>query len=448
MLNRLLFEESLPDAQPAVITRSQDTKWAALREQAQAFFRTHHALGRRRVALLFQPVASSYAALAALERLACDVFLFDANLALDEALKLAQKLRLGALLTVGSMQLPEFDVHELPGEEKWSGNSSLTILTSGSTGEPKAARHSWESIARPVKKGAGIHAPKWLLTYRPNLYAGLQVMLQCFADRGTLVIPDSRMDPQSTVQLMCDTGVQFVSATPSYWRRLLMFSDKALLKRVPLLQITLGGEAIDQSILDQLRLHFPKARLVHIYATTELGRCFSVSDGKTGFPASYLHTLQPGAAELRVHDGELLVRSPNSMRMYDPFSPQQTPASEWFPTGDLVEIKDDRVYFVGRKSEMINVAGSKVFPIEVERVIRIIPGVSDVRVFGKASSIAGELVACEIVATPDQDREALKETVVRTCRAQLNSQQQPRLIKLVERIDLSPAGKTLRTRTS
>jgi acyl-CoA synthetase (AMP-forming)/AMP-acid ligase II len=94
------------------------------------------------------------------------------------------------------------------------------------------------------------------------------------------------------------------------------------------------------------------------------------------------------------------------------------------------------------------VAGSKVFPIEVERVIRIIPGVSDVRVFGKASSIAGELVACEIVATPDQDREALKETVARICRAQLNSQQQPRLIKLVERIDLSSAGKTLRTRTS
>jgi long-chain acyl-CoA synthetase len=97
---------------------------------------------------------------------------------------------------------------------------------------------------------------------------------------------------------------------------------------------------------------------------------------------------------------------------------------------------------------MINVAGSKVFPIEVERVIRIIPGVSDVRVFGKSSSIAGELVVCEIVPNPDQDREALRKIVVRTCRDQLTSQQQPRLIKLVDRIDLSSAGKTLRTRTS
>jgi len=272
-------------------------------------------------------------------------------------------------------------------------------------------------------------------------------MLQCFADRGTLVVPDSHMDPQSTVQFMCNEGVQLVSATPSYWRRLLMFSEAELLKRIPLVQITLGGEAIDQPILDKLRHHFPKARLVHIYATTELGRCFSVSDGKAGFPESYLDAAQPGAAELKVHEGELLVRSPNSMRMYDPLSSQHPSVTDWFPTGDVVEIKDGRVYFVGRKSDMINVAGSKVYPIEVERVIRVIPGVSDVRVFGKTSSIAGELVACEIVANPDQDREALREIVVRTCRAQLNSQQQPRLIKLVDRIDLSSAGKTLRTRT-
>jgi acyl-CoA synthetase (AMP-forming)/AMP-acid ligase II len=136
------------------------------------------------------------------------------------------------------------------------------------------------------------------------------------------------------------------------------------------------------------------------------------------------------------------------MGMYDPVSSSQSTISDWFQTGDLVEVRDDRVHFVGRKSEMINVAGSKVFPIEVERVIRIIPGVSDVRVFGKASSIAGELVACEIVAAPGQDRDALKEIVARTCRAKLNSQQQPRMIKLVDRIDLSSASKTLRTKTS
>lgn len=449
MLNQLLFEESVPGDQAAVVTPVQTTSWTSLQRQARAFYGELKAVEKRRVGLSLTPAASSYAALAALDRLSCDVFLLDANLPITEARRLSQKLRLGAVVVPGESGRDQgFEVHELPNEEKWSGESTVTILTSGSTGEPKAARHSWLSIGRPVRKGTGIKSPRWCLTYRPQLYAGLQVMLQCFADRGTLVIPDSHAEPQSTVRFMGDAAVEFVSATPSYWRRLLMFADTNLLRRIPLVQVTLGGEVVDQPLLDRLRQRFPGARLVHIYATTELGRCFGVSDGKAGFPASYLDTVVPGAAELKVEDGELLVRSPNSMGMYDPLSPAQAPVSGWFQTGDLVEIKDDRVHFVGRKSEMINVAGSKVFPIEVERVIRVIPGVFDVRVFGKNSSIAGELVACEIVAAPGQDGQALKEAIVRTCRVQLNSQQQPRLIKLVERIDLSPASKTLRAKTS
>jgi len=385
--------------------------------------------------------------LAALDRLSCDVFVFDASVRLEENLRLADKLRLAGLLVPPINEMyPDFDLHELPGEEPGSGDSSITILTSGSTGEQKAVRHSWETLSRPIRRYPGDRAPKWLLTYRPNLYAGFQVALQCLADRGTLVIPDLDLDPQSTAQFMLATGVEFVSATPSYWRRLLMFSDPDLLARIPIVQITLGGEVVDQPVLGKLRNTFPKARLVHIYATTETGRCFSVSDGLAGFPDSYIRgtTLTDGV-ELKIEDGELMIRSANSMRMYDRYC-SHPEVADWFATGDLVEIRDSRVYFVGRKSEMINVAGSKVYPIEVERVIRSVPGVSDVRVFGKASSIAGELVACEIVLDPGQDPDVLRDLVTRTCRDRLSSPQQPRLIKFAAKLSLSSAGKTLRTR--
>jgi acyl-CoA synthetase (AMP-forming)/AMP-acid ligase II len=444
MLGNLIFEEDLPECGRAVVTPAKTTTWARLRDEAQRFIETHRGLSKRRIGLSFQSSPESYAALAALDRLSCDVFLLDSHLRFEEAIELSQTLKLGGLLT--SEHSTNFKLRELPGEAKWSGDSTITILTSGSTGKPKAARHSWESISRPIRRGVGSGAV-WLLTYRPNLYAGLQVMLQCFAQGGTLVVPSSEMEPKSTAVFMFEAGVQFVSATPSYWRRLLIFSDAEVLRKVPLLQITLGGEVIDQPILDNLRKYFPTARLVHIYATTELGRCFSVSDGKSGFPTRYLENPLPDGTELKVYDGELQVRSPNAMKMYDPLSSQQS-SSDWFATGDMVEITGDRVYFVGRKTEMINVAGSKVFPIEVERIIRIVPGVSDVRVFGKASSIAGELVACEIVAAPGQDCEALKSLITRTCRANLGSHQQPRIIKLVDRIDLSSAGKTLRAKTS
>ncbi len=447
MLSRVLLEEAIPDHRQAVVARDRSTTWSELREQARAIISSHAAIGQRRVGLSFPPTAKSYAALAALEILACDVFLFDAHLPLEETLRLARNLKLGAVLVASKDEGSNLVVHELSDEGAWSGAPTITILTSGTTGEPKAARHSWESLSRPVREDTRHLAPRWLLTYRANLYAGLQVMLQCFANRGTLATAEPEMNPQSTAQFMYDTKVQFVSATPSFWRRLLMFADGGLLRRVPVLQITLGGEVVDQPILDTLRQHFPNARLVHIYATTELGRCFSVRDGIAGFPSSFLNKALSDQVELKVQEGELFVRSPNAMRTYDPYSPDHADAGEWFATGDLVKEKNDRLYFVGRKSDMINVAGSKVYPIEVERAIRTIPGVSDVRVFGRASSIAGELVACEIVPDPSQNPEALKESIIRVCRSQLATHQQPRLIKLVDRIDMSPAGKTIRTKT-
>jgi len=448
MLSELIFNATPPPDQPAIVTRERSTSWRALQVDAQRMIQEHQDLGKRRIGLQFRAPAASYAILAALDRLNSDVFLFDETLSRDEVDRLAEKFRLGVVLTGSSHDGAELEKRELAGEDAWSGNSTITILTSGSTGEPKAARHTWGSLGRPVRKGTDQSTPKWLLTYRPNLYAGLQVMLQCFADHGTLVIPSGELDPASVSELMYTSGVQFVSATPSYWRRLLMFGNSELLKKVPLVQITLGGEVVDQSILDKLRQRFPKARVVHLYATTELGRCFSVSDGMAGFPASYLDHRLPDRVELRIEANELLARSQNAMRMYDPHSIEQASMKDWFATGDLVEVRENRVYFVGRKTDMINVAGSKVHPVEVECVIRDIPGVSDVRVFAKSSSISGELVACEVVPLPGQDPETLRDTIIRICRTKLASSQRPRLIRLVTQIGLSPAGKTLRGKVS
>jgi acyl-CoA synthetase (AMP-forming)/AMP-acid ligase II len=448
MFSRIILEETIPLQRQAIVNNCRSTTWGEFRELTQISLKKYAAFRRRRIGLLFPPTAAGYSTLAALDRLQCDVFLFDSRLRSEEAVRFSEKLKLGALLCLtGDDDRVDCAVKELSDEDAWSGGPTITILTSGSTGEPKAARHSWESLSRPVRSASQDVAPRWLLSYRPHLYAGLQVMLQCFSDRGTLVAPDQEIDPRHMARFMCETSVQFASATPSYWRRLLLFAEKDVLNRIPLLQITLGGEVIDQPLLDNLRRHFPRARLVHIYATTELGRCFSVSDGIAGFPTSYLNRVLPDGTELKVQDGELLVRSLNSMKMYDPHSAQQGTVSDWASTGDLVELKEDRVYFVGRRTDMINVAGSKVFPMEVERVIRVIPGISDVRVFGKASSIAGELVACEIVPSPGQDCEKLKEEIIRACRNKLASPQQPRLITFVNRIDLSAAGKTLRNRT-
>lgn len=449
MLSHLIFGKSLCEDRTAVVTPGAVTSWLELRDQAQAIFDECRELQNRRIALSFSGTAKSYSALAALSRLKCDLFLLDGSLDREQALGYCKTLRLGAFLVpTDDGTRSAFEKTEFEEEAAGSDVGSVTILTSGSTGKPKAARHSWEGISRPVRRMSEGTFPVWLLTYRPQLYAGLQVALQCLADHGTLVIPGSDMEPHAIVELMLKSGVQYMSATPSYWRRLLVFCDGEELRRVPLRQITLGGEIVDQSLLNKLQRIYPTARLVHIYATTELGRCFSVSDGLAGFPVNYLDGPMSDGVELKVEDGELLVRSSNAMQMYDPLSDACSVINPWFPTGDLVDICDDRVVFSGRKTEMINVAGSKVYPIEVERVIRSISGVADTRVYGKASSIAGELVVCDVVTEANADPKTLKEQILSVCRARLTSPQLPRLIKFVDKIELSQAGKALRTKSA
>lgn len=437
----------------AVVTADRRVDWRWLAASADSITGSLHPFRQERVLVRFLPIPESFALLGALDQLGTDAFLVDAQASSEQCAMLARTFHLSAVLTPVdraecSSESP-FVLHEpFPDRQPGSGKSQVTVLTSGSTGQPKAACHDWHRLARPVRQLPEYDATRWFLAYRPQLYAGLQVMLQCFVNRGTLIVPRSAATANEVVQLMRDERAQFVSATPSYWRRLLITANRAFLGDLAVRQITLGGEVVDQQILDSLHSVFPTARLVHIYATTELGRCFSVTDGQAGFPRRFLEGTSADGIELRLADNELIVRSPNRMLGYDAYSANREGDTEWFRTGDLVEIVGDRVYFVGRRSDMINVAGDKVHPLQVEQVIRTIESVKDVRVYGERSSIAGQLVACDVVMDPRKDAEAVRREIQQRCRDELSPSQRPRFIRFVQEISMTSAGKTTRASQS
>ena len=81
--------------------------------------------------------------------------------------------------------------------------------------------------------------------------------------------------------------------------------------RLPLEQVTLGGEPVDQAILTRLTEMFPAARVSWIYASSEAGATIAVHDGRAGFPRAVARARgRPGRATLTVDDGELLIASP------------------------------------------------------------------------------------------------------------------------------------------
>ncbi len=324
------------------------------------------------------------------------------------------------------------------------GRGEVTIFTSGSTGQPKPVRHDWNSLTRPVRKTNSPSHQRWLLTYRPHLYAGLQVFLHCLINQETLVVPEQGATVDALVDLMGRSLVTSVSATPSYWRRLITHGRPAVLKSIPLEQITLGGEIADEKLLAALDRLYPEARLVHIYATSELGRCFSVKDRRAGFPASFLDAPSDDGVELKLEQGELHVRSANAMLGPGSSSGIGSREADWLATGDLIERVGDRCFFTGRRNDVINVGGNKVQPLRVEHVIQVVPGVRDVRVFSRSSSLVGQMVACEFVPEPGVEPEEVRQAILKTSLERLDAYERPRFVQAVSTIALSDAEKKIR----
>jgi acyl-coenzyme A synthetase/AMP-(fatty) acid ligase len=276
------------------------------------------------------------------------------------------------------------------------------------------------------------------------------VLLHVAASRATLVAPFPRQ-PKDGLQALLDHRVTSVSATPTFWRFLLAEARSRKVAIPPLEQITLGGEASPQSLLDELRATFPDARVSQVYASTEFGSVTSVTDGKPGIAIEALYGPDNPHANLRVQDGELWVRAAAGMIGYagGP-EPDATPAAaphaegDWRPTGDLVEIVDGRVHFVGRNSEVINVGGVKVHPLPVEERINVLETVAGSRVFGRPNKLTGAIVAVEVVpaAGAEADTEAIRQQI-KDAVADLPRAAQPRSITFVDAL-ATKGGKTVR----
>ncbi len=268
------------------------------------------------------------------------------------------------------------------------------VPTSGTTNTPKLVAHQLDGLTRTIKSDFEIGKNYvWGLVYDIYRFAGIQVYLQALVGGSTLAIPDSEMSMDSMLSFFASSNCNTLSATPSFWRKALMSSS---IKNLKLINITLGGEIVDSQILRSLKYQFPGSKIRHIYASTEAGVGFSVIDEKEGFPISYLKSDESGA-KLKINNSGVLLIKPTYISQKYVSGNSICDENGYVNTGDLVEIKEDRVVFLGRESGAINVGGSKVQPEEVENCILEMNLVSQVKVYAKSSSMLGSLVCADIV---------------------------------------------------
>lgn len=336
--------------------------------------------------------------------------------------------------------VPDWDVPQPVGDRSRTGEPSTILLpgyqsdarigifTSGTTGSPTLHYHRLETLARQVRVSEKHQSDMWGFAYHPTHFAGLQVFLQAVANRNPIIrlfgLEDDHMHAA-----IDEHQITHLSATPTFIK-LLVSSGYVhpIVKR-----ITTGGERSHAGIVEGIRRTFPNAKYTNIYASTEAGSLL-VCDGE-------LFRVPVGLeGKVMVVDGQLTVH-----RSLLADSLASSVADDFYPTGDQVEVVARQpltIRFLARDDDMINVAGYKVNPHEVEQRLAQLPGVREVCVYGRANSVTGNLVCADVV--PLSGSQLTVREIRQTLEADLAAYKIPRVIRFVEQIDTTYSGKKRR----
>lgn len=290
--------------------------------------------------------------------------------------------------------------HFLYSQLRESNSPGLVLFTTGSTGVPKAALHN---ATRLMNRYAKTKSPFRLLAFLAfDHMGGIHTILSGICSGGTLVFPEDR-SPTSVCHAVQDAKVEILPVTPTFLRVLLFSEAHQIFNLSSLRRITYGAEPMPSSLLNRLQQQFPNIEFKQTYGLTECGVFKTTSENSASIWIK-LSVEFP----YRIRNNKLEIKSPTQMLGY--LNARNDLDPEWHATGDLVEEKNGWLRILGRESEIINVAGWKIHPSEVESVILEMPGVQNVTVSAEENPILGQIVRAEI--SPPQ-KEGLTEFVGR-----------------------------------
>lgn len=376
--------------------------------------------------------------LAALEKAGVDTIVMNRSFSLARLVELAHEYNNDAIISdinedcshitlanVGDIFFynKELNVVSVKNEGYHSRCPSICLLTSGTTGTPKLVKYNWSTLFEHIKSKGNVYeaSQRWLLAYKLNHYAGIQMMLYVLSVRCSLIFGDSD-DVSDLWRVAKKYEATHVSSTPTFWRTLQLMK-RSHIAFPSLSHITLGSEPVTDRILESIRDIFPGASISHIYATTELGSIVSVKDGRAGLPLElFLECGEEKKALFRIQNGELCVRRRTENQ------------PEWISTSDLVEVVGDRVHFVGRSSLVINVGGVKVYPQKVEECALKVEGVVLARAMGQPNPLTGEIVRLDVVLDDGVEQIDVEELIIKSC-SNLGRHATPRLLNFVPALE-------------
>ena len=340
--------------------------------------------------------------------------LFDERLTICCATKLLTVAADGPIApsTTHCRDLDAAEPHPLMAPMVNEGRPGFVIFTSGSTGKGKAVLLDHARMVEKFQDRVR-ESFRTLLFLKLDHIGGLNTLFSVIFNGGTIVTCATRQ-AKDICESVQRHRVELLPTTPSFLTMLLMSGLHRQYDLTSLKVVTYGTEVMPTSTLTSLHQTFPKVTLKQTYGLSELGILATQSKDSS----SRWMKIGGEGFELDVRDGTLWIRSRQAMLGYLN-APSPFDAEGWYDTGDRVETDGEYFQILGRESEIINVAGEKVFPIEVESFLLTLDNVLDVVVRDKKSPVTGQMVWAEFLLEREEDPVTFKRRVLDACRGQL-----------------------------
>jgi long-chain acyl-CoA synthetase len=298
----------------------------------------------------------------------------------------------------------------------------LVLFSSGSTGRQKGAVHDLDGLLKKFKQRR--HCYRTLVFLQLDHIGGINTLFYTIANGGMVVVADGRM-PRDVCRAIERRRVELLPTSPTFLNLLLLSEEHTRHDLTSLKLITYGTEPMPEITLKRVGAAFPGVKLLQTYGLSELGilRSQSRDDG------SLWMRVGGEGFETRVVNGRLFIRAQSAMLGYLN-APSPFDAEGFFDTGDLAEVDGEWIRIVGRHTEVINVGGNKVFPMEVENTLLALENVDDVAVHGEPNPVTGQIVVASVTLSHEEDLASFKTRMRLFCRGKLAAYKIPSKVLL------------------
>ncbi|PAF51505.1 fatty acid--CoA ligase family protein [Helicobacter sp. 13S00477-4] len=324
--------------------------------------------------------------------------------------------------------------------------SGLILFSSGSTGKPKAILHNLDKLLDSYlnKKIKSMYILLFLMF---DHIGGLNTLFSTLAIGACGVGIKDRKNIQALAKIIQDYKISLLPASPSLLNLLLLSNVYQAYDLSSLKIITYGTEQMPDSLLNKLRLAFPKVRFHQTFGTTEIG----IIQTKTSQNSFKLEGIA-----YKILDNQLYLKSDTQALGYLNTSKPAFDHKGYFATGDLVETfqknNEEYIKIIGRIKEVINVGGEKVLPSEIEGVVLEIEGIVDCLVYGESNPITGQSIGLKVVLDSKildcNDKIGLKKIIRKHCKKYLSNYKIPTKITVVEKLEMTQRFKKIRKSTT